>query len=61
MITILQQKLILNKIKDDMDDATDAAILKEFKNLQEGKVVENKKTGTKITKISARDIKKKRR
>ena len=61
MITILQQKLILNKIKDDMDDATDAAIMKEFKNLQEGKVVENKKTGTKITKISARDIKKKRR
>ena len=61
MITILQQKVILNKIKDDMDDATDASIMKEFKNLQEGKVIENKKTGTKITKISARDTKKKRR
>ena len=61
MITILQQKLILNRINDDMDAATDKAILKELKNIKEGEVIENKKTGTKITKISARDIKKKRR
>ena len=61
MITIIQQKIILKRINNDLDDATDASIMKEFKNLQEGKVVTNKKTGTKITKISARDTKKKRR
>ena len=71
ILTILQQKLILNKVRDDMDDNTDKAILKELKNTKSGKrmrgkikeaeVVENKKTGTKITRISAKDIKKKRR
>ena len=40
---------------------TDKAVLKELKNIKETQVVENKKTGTKITRISARDIKKKRR
>ena len=71
MITILQQKIIYSKMRDDMDNNTDKAILKELKNTEKGKqirgkikeaeVVENKKTGTKITRISARDIKKKRR
>ena len=32
-----------------------------MKNIKEAEVVENKKTGTKITRISARDTKKKRR
>ena len=40
---------------------TDKAVLKELRNIQEAEVVENKKTGTKITRISARDTKKKRR
>ena len=54
-----------------MDDNTDKAILKELKKTESGKkirgkikeaeVVKNKKTGTKITRISAKDIKKKRR
>ena len=44
-----------------MDDATDKAVTRELKKIQEAKVVENKKTGTKITRISAKDIKKKRR
>ena len=61
VITILQQKLIYRHLRDEMDDNTDKAILKELKNIQEGKVVENKKTGTKITRISAKDSKKKRR
>ena len=71
MLTILQQKLILSRVRDDMDDNTDKAILKELKKTESGKkmrgkikeaeVVENKKTGTKITRISAKDIKKKRR
>ncbi|MBQ6409934.1 YidC/Oxa1 family membrane protein insertase [Candidatus Saccharibacteria bacterium] len=73
IFTILQQKLIFNKVRDEMDDNTDKAILKELKKSEKGKniakgakireaeVVENKKTGTKITRISAKDNKKKRR
>jgi len=61
MITILQQKIIYSRMRDEMDDNTDKAMLKELKNIKEAEVVENKKTGTKITRISARDIKKKRR
>lgn len=61
IISILQQKIIYSKMRDEMDDNTDKAVLKELKNIQEAQVVENKKTGTKITRISARDIKKKRR
>ena len=73
VFTILQQKLIFNKVRDEMDDNTDKAILKELKKSEKGKkiakgakireaeVVENKKTGTKITRISAKDNKKKRR
>ena len=61
LITILQQKVVLNKAREEMDDATDKAILKELKKVKEAEVVTNKKTGTKITRISAKDIKKKRR
>ena len=61
IITVAQQKIILNKIDDEIDAVTDKAVLKELSNIKEAKVVENKKTGTKITRISARDIKKKRR
>ena len=73
ILTILQQKLIYRKIEDEMDDNTDKAILKELKKsekgqniakgakIREAEVVENKKTGTKITRISAKDNKKKRR
>ena len=71
IFTIVQQKIIYSKLRDDMDDNTDKAILKELKKTEGGKkirgkireaeVVENKKTGTKITRISAKDIKKKRR
>ena len=61
MITILQQKIIYAKARDDMDDATDKAMVKELKKIQEAEIVKNKKTGTKITRISAKDNKKKRR
>lgn len=61
MITILQQKIIFSRARGEMDDATDKAMTKELKKIQEAQVVENKKTGTKITRISAKDIKKKRR
>lgn len=73
VFTILQQKLIFSRVRDELDDNTDKAILKELKKSEKGskiakeakiheaEIIENKKSGTKITRISARDIKKKRR
>ena len=71
ILTIIQQKLVLAKVRDEMDDNTDKAMLKELQKtksgrkmrgkIKEAEVVKNKKTGTKITRISAKDIKKKRR
>ena len=61
VITVVQQRLVLKKVDQEIDAATDKAVLKELKKIQEAEVVENKKTGTKITRISAKDIKKKRR
>ena len=61
VMTIFQQKFIYKRLAGEMDDNTDRAILKELKSIKEAQVVENKKTGTKITRISAKDTKKKRR
>ncbi len=61
ILTIVQKKIIFSMARDEMDNATDKAMTKELKNIQEAEIIENKKTGTKIKKISARDIKKKRR
>ena len=59
VITYLQYKFALRKIDDELDDTADRAILRELKKVKEAEVIENKKTGTKITRISARDEKKK--
>ena len=61
ILTIVQQKIILNSSRDEMEQLADKAVLKELKNIQEAEVITNKKTGTKITRISAKDVKKKRR
>ena len=61
VMTVLIQKIVLNKVNREIDDMTDKSVLKELKKIQEAQVVENKKTGTKITRISAKDNKKKRR
>ena len=71
ILTIIQQKVIFARARDDMDDNTDKAILRELKKSESGKkmrgkiqqaeIIENKKTGTKVTRISAKDNKKKRR
>jgi len=61
VLTVIIQRVVLNKVNREIDDMTDKAVLKELKNIQEAQVVENKKTGTKITRISAKDVKKKRR
>ena len=44
-----------------MEISADKTILKELKKAKEAEIIENKKTGTKITRISAKDTKKKRR
>ncbi|MBR1802144.1 YidC/Oxa1 family membrane protein insertase [Candidatus Saccharibacteria bacterium] len=61
IISAAQQKHILNKVDNEMDDNTDRAILKELKQktkqIKEAEVIENKKTGTRITRITAKDAK----
>lgn len=61
VFTVVQQRIVLRKVDEEIDAATDKAVLKELRNIKEAQVVENKKTGTKITRISAKDNKKKRR
>lgn len=61
IITVIQQRIVLKRVDDEIDDMTDKAVLKELRNIQEAEVVKNKKTGTKITRIKASDTKKKRR
>ena len=61
IIAIIQQKIVFNQADDQMDDNTDRAILRELKkktsDIKEAEVIENKKTGTRITRISAKDAK----
>ena len=61
VFTVVQQRIVLRRVDEEIDAATDKAVLKELRNIKEAQVVENKKTGTKITRISAKDNKKKRR
>ena len=60
-IMFIQQKFIYKLSEREMDNNTDKAMVKELKKIQEAEVITNKKTGTKITHISAKDNKKKRR
>ena len=61
IIAITQQKIVFNQVDEQMDNNTDRAILRELKKktseIREAEVIENKKTGTKITRISAKDTK----
>lgn len=61
IISAVQQKIVLSQAEKEMEISADKAIIKELKNIKEAEVIENKKTGTKITRISAKDSKKKRR
>ena len=61
IISLVQQRVILKKVSEEIDETTDKAVLKKLRQAQEAEVIENKKTGTKITRISAKDEKKKAR
>lgn len=58
IITSIQQRIIFHKNYDEMDNLADKVILKELKGVKEAEVIKNKKTGTTITRISAKDAKK---
>ncbi len=58
IITIFQQKIIFAKSEDEMEISADKSIIKELNKIQEAEVIQNKKTGTKITRIKATDSKK---
>ncbi|MBR5621469.1 membrane protein insertase YidC [Candidatus Saccharibacteria bacterium] len=60
-VSVVQQRIALKQAEDEMEVSADKAVLKELRKIQEAEVIENKKTGTKITRISAKDTKKKRR
>ncbi len=60
-ITVVQQRIALKQAEEEMEISADKAVLKELRKIKEAEVVENKKTKTKITRITARDSKKKRR
>ena len=57
ILTLIQQKIVLRKVNEEIDEVTDKAVLKELRHIKEAEVIEDKKTGTKITRISAKDAK----
>lgn len=57
VITLIQQKVILHRVNDEIDAVTDKAVLKELRKIQEAEVIENKKTGTKIRRVSSKELK----
>lgn len=61
IITVAQQKIVLSKDVEEMEESADKAILKELRNIKEAEIIENKKSGTKITRISAKSNKKRRK
>ncbi len=56
-LTAIQQRFILHRVNEEIDEVTDKAVLKELRHIQEAEVIENKKTGTKIRTMSAKDAK----
>lgn len=56
ILTIFQQKVVFRHVGQKMDDNTDRAMTRELRRIQEAEVVENKKTGTRITRVKARDV-----
>lgn len=68
-ITYLQQKITLGRAEETMEASADRELIKQLKRYEhnasapiaEAEVIKNKKTGTKITRISVSANKKKRR
>lgn len=61
IITIFQQKIIFDQKADELELVAEKTVLKELKNLQEAQIIENKKSKTKITRISAKDSRRRKK
>ena len=61
VINLIQQKIIFKKDEDEIEIGSDKVVVKELNKIQEAKVIKNKKTGTTITRISAKDAKNKKK
>ncbi len=61
MITFVQQKIVLNRSEEEMEERADKVVLKELRNIQEAEVIKNKKSKETITRISAKPNKKRRK
>ena len=67
IFTVIQQHIVLNKDDDEPLSTTTKSsnknikAPKNLKKIKEAEVIENKKTGTKITRITAKDSKKSKR
>ena len=57
-INAVQQKIIFAKSEDEMEASADKSVVRELNKIKEAEIIKNKKTGTKITRITARDLKK---
>ncbi len=55
LISYFQQRIVLNQVDDELEMRADKSVIKELNKIKEAEVIENKKTGTRITRISARD------
>ena len=61
IISAVQQKIIFSHDEVELELEAGDAVTKELNKIKEAEVITNKKSGTKITRISAKDSKKKRR
>ena len=52
--TYVQQYLVLHRTSEEMEENADKALIKELNKIQEAEVIVNKKTGTKITRITSK-------
>ena len=62
LITLVQQKVVLDRSEEEMEERADKVVLKELRNIEEAEIVKNKNgSKTKITRISAKPNKKRRK
>ncbi len=57
LMTGFQQRYIMNKNTDEMEIAADKKIIRELNKIEEGVVVKDKKSGAKVTHITAKSKK----
>ena len=61
IITMIQQRIVLNRDEDEMEERADKTVLKELRNIQEAEVVNKNKHITRISASSGKGNNKKRR